>query len=112
LRRASIADPLTAALLALVGLALDFSNPYRFAATWAAYLLFFYAFLWVLRRFGLLAVVAMCLLNNLALATPFASFTSWYAGRMLVANGIMVGIASWALWVVLSAKGRTESAPA
>ena len=110
LRRVWIAEPLAAALLALVGVALDFSNPYRFTATWAAYLLFFYAFLWVLRRFGLLAVVTMCLLNNLAMATPFTSFTSWYAGRMLVSEGIMMAIAAWALWVILSASRRTESA--
>ncbi|HXA66555.1 MAG TPA: serine/threonine-protein kinase [Bryobacteraceae bacterium] len=112
LRRVEIADPLTAALLALSAMALDFSNPYRFVATWAACILFFYAFLWVLRRFGLLAVMTMCLMNNLALATPFTPYTSWYAARVLVSTGIMVAIAAWALWVILSAKRGPGSATA
>ena len=111
-RRVEIADPLSAALLALAGIALDFSNPYRFAVTWVAYLLFFYAFLWVLRRFGLLAVMTMCLMNNLALATPFTPYTSWYAARVLVSTGIMVAIAAWALWVILSVKHGPGSATA
>jgi hypothetical protein len=110
-RRVGIADPLTAALLALAGVAVDFSNPYRFAATWAAQLLFFYVFLWVLRRFGLLPMMVMCLMNNLVGATPLALVKSWYAGFVLVTNGIMVAIAAWALWVILSRKRGTESAP-
>jgi hypothetical protein len=112
LRRVWIADLLTAAVLGLAGVALDFSNPYRFAVTWAAYMLLFYVFLWLLGRFGLLAVMAMFLVNNLIGTIPYASFTSWYVGRLLVANGIMVAIAVWALWVILSAKRGTESAPA
>jgi len=54
LRRVWIADLLAAAVLGLSGTALDFSNPYRFAVTWAAYMLYNYVFLWLLRRFGLL----------------------------------------------------------
>ncbi len=112
LRRVWIADFFTAALVSLTsGIALDFSNPYRLAATMAVYLLFNYIFLWLLRRFGLLAVMAMWLMNNLLMATPRTSFTSWYAGRMLVGIGIEVAIAAWALWVILSAKRGTESAP-
>ena len=84
LRRVCIAD-FTAVLLGLTGgAAVDFSNPYRLAATLAAYLFFNYIFLWVLRRFGLLAVMAMWLMNNLFQATPFPSLTSWYAGRTLL----------------------------
>jgi len=55
----------------------------------------------------------MWLMNNLAVTAPYTSFTSWYAGRMLVAVGIMVAIAAWALWVILSSQRRqpgTESA--
>jgi hypothetical protein len=113
LRRVWIADLLAAAVLGLNGIALDFSNPYGFAATWAAYMLFYFVFLWLLRRFGFLAVVAFWLISNLSSSTPYTVFTSWYAGRMLVANGIMVAIAAWALWVILSAQRRqpgTESA--
>jgi hypothetical protein len=54
-------------------------------------------------------------MNNLFVAIPFTSLTSltsWYAGRTLVGIGIVVAIGAWALWVVLSAKRSTESAPA
>jgi hypothetical protein len=113
LRRVWIADFFTAALISLVGgIAVDFSNPYRLAATLAAYVFFNYVFLWLLRRFGLLAVMAMWLMNNLIGAVPFPSLTSWYAGRVFVGIGTIVAIAAWALWVVLSAKRGTESAPA
>ena len=112
LRRLWIADLVAAALLALNGIAVDFSNPYRFAATAAAYILFACAFLWVLRRFGLLAIMAMWLMNNLTAVIPFVSLTSWYGGRPLMIGGIAVAIAAWALWVILSAKSSAVSAPA
>jgi hypothetical protein len=65
LRRVWIADCFAAALLGLTtGVAVDFSNPYRLAATLAAYLFFSYLFLWLLRHFGFLAVMAMGLMNN------------------------------------------------
>jgi len=113
LRRIWLADLFTAALLALTsGIAVDFSNPYRLAATLSAYLFFNYVFLWLLRRFGLLAVMAMWLMNNLVVVIPDTSLTSWYAGRVLVGSGIVVAITAWALWVVLSAKRGTQSAPA
>jgi hypothetical protein len=111
LRRVWIADLLAAAVVGLGGGALDFNNPHRFAATWAAYMLFYGVILWLLRRFGLLAFMAFWLFSNLSSTTPYTVFTSWYAGRMLVTNGIMVAIAAWALWVVLSAKRGPESAP-
>jgi hypothetical protein len=113
LRKVWIADLVTAALMSLDGIALDFSNPYRFAATAAAYLFFSYTFLWLLRRFGLLAVMAMWLMNGMLQAAPPASLTSWYGGRTLLALGIDIAVGLWALWVILSAK-RAEytSAPA
>jgi hypothetical protein len=115
LRRVWIADFVTAVLFSLfAGVAIDFSNPYRLAATLAVYLCMNYGRLWVLRRFGLLAVMAWWLMNSLHSATPKTTLASWYAGRMLVGIGIMIAIATWALWVILSARRRpgTESAQA
>jgi hypothetical protein len=113
LRRVWIADLLTAALLGLGGAALDFTNPYRLAATAAAYLLYNYAFLWVLRRFGLLAVTTMWLIDYLTFFAPIVSLSSWYGGRSLVGFGIEIAITAWALWVILSAKRpQTTSTPA
>ena len=65
-----IADLVAALLLSLSGIAVDTSNPYRLAATSAAYVLFSYAFFWLLRRFGFLAVVSMWLMNNLVVRRP------------------------------------------
>jgi len=69
-----------------------------------------FAFLVLLRRFGLLAIWA-------ALATTFALFSpvsvaSWYAGRALVVLAIPAAAGAWALWVILSAQRQpsTESA--
>ncbi len=113
LRKVWIADLVAALLLSLSGIAVDTSNPYRLAATSAAYVLFSYAFFWLLRRFGFLAVVSMWLMNNLVAAGPYTSLTSWYGGRMMLASGIGAVIAAWALWVILSAPRRSEftSAP-
>jgi hypothetical protein len=57
LRRVWIADLLTSVLFSFAGGdAIDFSNPYRFAATVVTNVLLFYAFLWMLRRLGDLTV--------------------------------------------------------
>jgi hypothetical protein len=113
LRREWIADLLTVVLSSYqVALNPERLDPYRFAVVWAASLLYFYAGLWLLRRFGLVALMAMFLANGLAVAAPFISFTAWYAGRMLVVDAIFVAIAAWSFWVILSARRGTVSAPA
>jgi hypothetical protein len=58
--------------------------------------------LWLLRRYGLLAMFAGLSAYHVTMV-PF-SLTSWYATRALVANAIPVVIAAWALWVVLSSR--------
>ncbi|HTA66659.1 MAG TPA: hypothetical protein VK776_00210, partial [Bryobacteraceae bacterium] len=57
---------------------------------------------WTLRRFGLVSVVAWWIANDLWEIAPQSKITSWYAGYNLVADGLLIGIAGWALWVVLS----------
>ncbi|MGC2330334.1 MAG: serine/threonine-protein kinase [Candidatus Acidiferrales bacterium] len=103
LRRVWIADLLAVVIISFGGLALDFTNPYRFAVTAAAYLLLNFGLLWLLRRFGFLATLAFCFANEIAVILPPAQLTSWYAGRTLVGTGIVVALAAWALWVVLAA---------
>ena len=83
----------------------DHGAPYRLAETWAANLLFFYASIWLFRRLGYTAVVAVCVSGYLSLlGTPYISFTAWYAGRILVTSGILVALATWCLWVIVSDK--------
>jgi hypothetical protein len=64
-----------------------------------------YSWLWLLRRFGLLATVAALVVDFIAFAVP-AVFPSWYAGRSLVALAIPMAVAAWALWVILSSQRR------
>ena len=67
-----------------------------------------YAFLWLLRRFGLLAVMAGALV--LQTRAPL-SLASWYGSRLLVIHLLPLVVAAWAAWVILSAhsRGSTES---
>jgi hypothetical protein len=67
--------------------------------------------LWLLRRFGLLALVAATILTTTDMTAPI-SLTSWYAGRSLVTLAIPALLAAWALRVIVSAQRRpvTESA--
>jgi hypothetical protein len=104
LRRVWIADVVGSLLLG-IAIGVDFSTPYRFAATAAVTSLLVYVFLWLLRRFGLLALLAAWVANGIFNAAPI-SLTSWYAGRTLVGLAILVAIPAWALWVILSAQRR------
>ncbi|HYL78735.1 MAG TPA: serine/threonine-protein kinase [Bryobacteraceae bacterium] len=110
LRRVWIADVVGSILFGFSA-NVDFSNPYRLAASGAINTVVVYLWLWLLRRFGLVAVLAVGLAVNINHAVPPPSLTSWYAGRSIVGLSILVAIPAWALWVILSAKRRTESAP-
>ena len=61
--------------------------------------------LWVLRRFGLLAVLAAVVLSTTNQTAPI-SLTSWYAGRSLAMLAIPAALAGWALWVIVTAQQR------
>jgi len=71
----------------------------------------FYCILWLFRRFGLLALVTVFVIDLAFLIQP-VSITSWYAGRSLIALAVPAALAAWTLWVILSAERRpgTESA--
>lgn len=93
-------------------------RPPAVAAAGAAFLLLFVLIgaglvawkMWMLRRFGLLAVLTDVLMPSV-LSAVSPSFSSWYSGRYLTGLGIAAGVAVWALWVILSAQRRpgTES---
>ena len=103
LRRVWIADLIAVVMVASEGLFLDFTNPYRFAVTAVAYLLWSFGLLWLLRRFGFLAVLAFWFADQIIVILLAGQLTSWYAGRTLVGIGIVVALAAWALWTVLAA---------
>jgi len=68
-----------------------------------------YVVLWLFRRFGLLAVVTVFVLDLTVLTQP-VSLTSWYAGRSLIVLAVPAALAAWALWVILSAARQPATA--
>ena len=110
LRRVWIADIVGSFLFGLTSGGASVSSPLRFTITAVAIALWSYLILLLLRRFGLLAMLAAWLAYSLTTVVP-VSFTSWYAGRALVAYGTIVAAAAWALWVVVSQR-RLGAEPA
>ena len=60
---------------------------------------------WILRRFGFLAMLVLFLTALPITATPFL-FTGWMAGQTLALRLIPIAAAAWALWVIVSAQHR------
>jgi hypothetical protein len=58
--------------------------------------------------FGLLALLGTWLAFFTVKAVPL-SLTSWYTGRSILSQLIPVAVATWALWVILSAQRRPAS---
>jgi hypothetical protein len=110
LRRVWIADCVAAlAFTASFAVGLDFSNPYRFALTAILSLLLFLALVWMLRRLGFVSVLAFGFANLVWNAMPQGTSASWYGGYNLVGAGLLIAVAAWAVWVVLSAQHRPAS---
>jgi hypothetical protein len=103
LRRTWVADALFVVLLASLSL--------RSPATIPEAVLANVATIWILRRFGLLALAAMgCtafLVQNLPLTVA-----SWHAALSLTAPLILAAMAAWALYVILGSRPGAASRPA
>jgi len=63
-----------------------------------------WALLWLLRRFGLLAVVVAIETEFILVSQTPGPWDSWYAGWSLLPWVLVVGVAAWALWVIVSAQ--------
>ena len=94
LRRVWIADLAVALIFIVDGIAVDYSNPFRFAITGASYLLVGLAFIWLLRNLGYLAGLAWWLANGLYTGVAPALPPTWYASYPLVARGLLITLAS------------------
>jgi hypothetical protein len=65
-----------------------------------------YVLLRLLRRVGLLSVLAAIAVPFLGGTQPFGGWGTWYANRALLAHAVFIGTAAWALWVIVSAPRR------
>ncbi len=107
-RRLWIADTLGAVLVGLLSLGIFGDSPHENAVAVAFGALGGYGYVWLVRRFGLLALLSTWLTATTIAAVPL-SLTSWYTGRSILAQLIPVAVATWALWVILSAQRQTTS---
>jgi serine/threonine-protein kinase len=108
-RRVWIADILASLLFALTpGTPVDFSTPLTFAMTYTYVSFMTYAIIWLIRRFGFVAMLFAWMGRILIYPVVFGT---WFTGQSLIPLLIPVVIAGWALWVIVSDQRRlsTES---
>ena len=67
--------------------------------------------LWLLRRFGFLAVLAG-LTAEFNLVTQPLVYSTWYTSRGLLPVSIIALAAAWALWVIVTDKRNASIEPA
>ena len=65
----------------------------------------YYALIWFLRRFGLLATWTAVICAAMITRTPM-TFSSWYAGRSIALILFYTAIALWALWAIVAAERK------
>jgi serine/threonine-protein kinase len=68
-----------------------------------------WALLWLLRRFGLLAMLVAIQWEFILVSQTFGGLDTWYVGWSLLPWALALSVAAWALWVILSAQ-RTSPA--
>jgi hypothetical protein len=59
--------------------------------------------MWILRRFGFLAMMVAPVVWMTGASFPL-TITSWMAGRSIAYHLVPVIVAAWALWVIASQK--------
>ena len=67
--------------------------------------------IWLLRRFGILALAAQKFTEVLTDSLPF-TVTSWYAALSLTTPLVIASVAAWSLYAILSSRPGTASRPA
>jgi serine/threonine-protein kinase len=65
---------------------------------------------WILRRFGLLALVAMLFVQNSVQHVPLVA-ASWYTALSLTTPSLIAAAAAWALYVIVTSRPGTASRP-
>jgi predicted Ser/Thr protein kinase len=67
-----------------------------------------YLMLWMMRRFGLLAMAAMWFGYYLIESTPYIPGT-WFAGRTLIILLTPAFVGAWATWIIVKSRNRLSS---
>jgi hypothetical protein len=108
-RRTVVADALFVVLLSSV---LSPLYPVSTAAMvgWLLSALAFATYVWILRRFGLLALAALLFASHVVQTFPLA-VTSWYAAYSLTTPLLIAAVAAWSLYAVLTSRPASESSP-
>jgi hypothetical protein len=101
LRRVWMADLLAALILGFGGLGVFGPGIYRDFAAVVFYSLAGLLWLWIFRRFGLLAIFVTWA-TLLATREASISLSGWYAARSLAVQLVPVSVAAWAVWVIVS----------
>ena len=96
-RRLWLADSCACLLFALTGPPLDTTSTAGLIVSVAVMFAGIWSVLWLLRRFGYVALLAAWL--GRCLSVPFV-FGSWYSSRGFIVCGIIVAIGTWALSVI------------
>ena len=99
-RRTWVADALFVVLMASV----SFSSP----ALIPHAVLLFSTYIWILRRFGLLALAALMCTAYLARTLPLA-VASWYTGLSLTTPIVIASVAAWSLYAILASRPSAAS---
>jgi serine/threonine-protein kinase len=104
LRRLWIADALGSVLIGAV-LNTDTTSVESESIVRIYFVLNAWALLWLLRRFGLLSMLAAILMEFILVSqAPYVAWDSWYRSWSLLPGVLVVSVAVWALWVILSAQ--------
>ena len=113
LRRLWVADFLGAILIGALLNPTGAVSAQGDAVVYVIRLLIAWAWLWSLRRFGLLSVLVAIQCDWLLASQLFGGWDSWYVGWSLLPWVVMLSVAAWALWVILSARHtRLSESPA
>jgi hypothetical protein len=102
-RRTWVADAIFVVLMASV----SFSSP----ALIPHAVLLFSTCIWVLRRFGLLALAALMSTAYLARTLPLA-VASWYSGFSLTTPIVIASLAAWSLYAIVASRPHAASGSA
>jgi hypothetical protein len=107
LRKLLLADVMASVFIALVSVAGTTlaGRPWNLAVELAFLTITSMIWMWLLRRFGLLAMLTVWALYGSITFLPLRT-TGWVAERYIPFHLIPIALAAWALWVILSTQRR------